>query len=66
MRKMLDSQTEVDGLLKFLRKSNLNDLARVPLLSLFFCLLWNQGKGRLKELTERKAKLYQAIVKHIL
>jgi len=29
-------------------------------------LLWNQEKGRLKELNERKAKLYQAIVKHIL
>ena len=66
MRKMLDSQTEVDGLLEFLRESKLNDLARVPLLSLFFCLLWNQEKGKLKELTERKAKLYQAIVKHIL
>ena len=66
MRKMLDSQTEVDDLLWFLRKSNLNDLARVPLLSLFFCLLWKVEKKKLMELTERKAKLYQAIVKHIL
>ena len=66
MRKMLDSQTEVNGLLEFLRESELSDLARVPLLSLFFCLLWNQEKGKLKELTERKAKMYQAIVKHIL
>ena len=66
MRKMLDSQTEVDGLLDFLKKSELNDLARVPLLSLFFCLLWKREKGKLMELTERKAKLYQAIVKHIL
>ena len=36
MGKMLDSRTEVDGLLGFLRESKLNDLARVPLLSLFF------------------------------
>ena len=66
MRKMLDSQTDVDGLLRFLRESKLNDLARVPLLSLFFCLLWKKEKEKLMELTERKAKLYQAIVKHIL
>ena len=66
MRKMLDSQTEVDGLLHFLQKSELNDLARVPLLSLFFCLLWKREKEKLMELTERKAKLYQAIVKLIL
>ena len=66
MRKMLGSQTEVCGLLKFLRESELNDLARVPLLSLFFCLLWKEEKEKLVELTKRKAKLYQAIVKHIL
>ena len=66
MRKMLDSQTEVDGLLHLLQKSTLNDLARVPLLSLFFCLLWKREKEKLMELTERKAKLYQEIVKHIL
>ena len=67
MRKMLDSQSEVDSLLTFLvRKRELNDLARVPLLTLFFCLLWKKEKEKLMELTERKAKLYQAIVKHIL
>ena len=65
MAKMLDSQTEVDDLLEFLRKSNLNDLARVPLLSLFFCLLWKKEK-KMMDVTKRKAKLYQAIVKHIL
>ena len=66
MRKMLDSQTEVDDLLTFLCTSGMQDLARVPLLSLFFCLLWKEEKQKLVELTERKAKLYQAIVKHIL
>ena len=54
------------GLLKFLQVSKLNDLARVPLLSLFFCLLWMKEKETLVELAKRKAKLYQAIVKHIL
>ena len=66
MRKMLDSQTEVDGLLHFLWDNNMEDLARVPLLSFFFCLLWKKEKEKLMELTKRKAKLYQAIVKHIL
>ena len=66
MRKMLDSQTEVDGLLRFLLVSRLNDLARVPLLSLFFCLLWMKEKEKLVDLAKTKAKLYQAIVKHIL
>ena len=66
MRKMLDSQSEVDDLLTFLCTSGMQDLARVPLLSLFFCLLWKEEKQKLVQLTERKAKLYQAIVKHIL
>ena len=66
MRKMLDSETEVGGLLDFLKESELIDLARVPLLSLFFCLLWKREKEKLMELTKRKAKLYQAIIKHIL
>ena len=66
MRKMLDSQTEVNGLLRFLQVSELNDLAREPLLNLIFCLLWMKEKQKLVELTKCKAKLYQAIVKHIL
>ena len=66
MRKMLHSQTEEDGLLAFLLESEQDDLARVPLLNLFFCLLWKSEKEKLLELTKRKAKLYQAIVKHIL
>ena len=66
MRKMLESQTQVDGLLNFLRKSNLEDLARVPLLNLFFCLLWNEEKEKLMELIGSKTKLFRAILKHIL
>ena len=66
IRKMLDDQTQVDGLLNFLRKSNMEDLARLPLLALFFCLLWKEEKEKLMELTESKTKLFQAIMKHIL
>ena len=66
MRKMLDDQTQVDGLVNFLWKSNMEDLARVPLLTLFFCLLWKKEKEKLMELTESKTKLFQAIMKHIL
>ena len=66
MSKMLDDQTQVDGLLHFLYKSKMEDLARVPLLSLFFCLLWKEEKEKLMELTESKTKLFRAIMKHIL
>ena len=66
MGKVLDSQTQVDNLLWFLRKSKMEDLARVPLLSLFFCLLWKEEKEGLMELTESKTKLYQEIIEHVL
>ena len=66
MIKFLGSQTEVDGLLELLRKSKLVDLARVPLLNLFFCLLWKEEKEKLKDGFKSKTELFQAIVKHIL
>ena len=66
MRKMLGSETKVGGLFHFLFMSGMVDLTRVPLLSLFFCLLWMKDKEKLVEIAKHKAKLYQAIVKHIL
>ncbi|KAJ7389412.1 hypothetical protein OS493_031656 [Desmophyllum pertusum] len=66
MRKMLDGETEVDDLLQFLSRNDMEDLARVPLLTLFFCLLWREEKEKLIEIVKSKAKLYRAIVKHIL
>ncbi|XP_078363796.1 uncharacterized protein LOC144648015, partial [Oculina patagonica] len=66
MRKMLGTQTQVDGLLNFLWNSNMEDLARVPLLTLFFCLLWKEEKEKLMKLTESKSKLFRAIIKHVL
>ena len=66
MIKFLGSQTEAYDLLKLLRKSELDDLARVPLLNLFFCLLWKEEKEKLKDGFKSKTELFQAIVKHIL
>ncbi|XP_078366813.1 uncharacterized protein LOC144650899 isoform X3 [Oculina patagonica] len=66
MRKMLESETQVDELLWFLEKNKMEDLARVPLLTLFFCLLWKEGEEKLMELVGSKTKLFRAITKHIL
>ncbi|KAL9979409.1 hypothetical protein ACROYT_G017071 [Oculina patagonica] len=66
MGKILKSQTQVGELLGFLAKSKMEDLARVPLLALFFCLLWKEKKKKLTELVRSKTKLFRAIVKHIL
>ena len=45
-------------------KRKLNKLAEVPLLLLFFCLLWR--KGQFKHFPETKAKLYIDIIQFIL
>jgi len=37
MKKMLDSETQVRDVQRFLSKNGLSDVARVPLLTLFFC-----------------------------
>ncbi len=66
MRKMLKSETQVDELLGFLEESKMEDLARVPLLALFFCSLWKEKKEKLTELVGSKTKLFRAIAKHIL
>ena len=66
MRKMLESESQVADLMKFLKENDMEDLARVPLLTLFFCLLWKQVKDKLMELVKTKTKLYQRIIRHIL
>ena len=65
-RKMLNSDCLERDLLTFLWENEMVDLARVPLLNLFFCLLWKEAKDKLVGLTKSKTKLYQAIVRHIL
>ena len=66
MRKMIDNESEVDQLLEFLGEEDMEDVARVPLLNLFFCLLWRLEKEKFMELVKRKTKLYRALIRHIL
>ena len=64
MRRILGDQTEVNQLKGHLTREKLTDLARVPLLLLFFCILWKNG--RVNSFSETKAKLYLAIVQYVL
>ena len=64
MRRMLGSKTEARELKRHLLQENLEVLARVPLLLVFFCTLWSKGKFR--SFAIAKAKLYLAIIQYIL
>ena len=64
MRKMLGGETEARELRQHLFWQKLTDLAKVPLLLLFFCTLWKKGKS--KSFPESKTKLYLAIVQYVL
>ncbi|CAH3145631.1 unnamed protein product, partial [Porites evermanni] len=66
MRKVLESSRQVSDLHNFLMRKELSDLARVPLLNLFFCMLFRQEKESLMELGKTKTPLYQAIIRYIL
>ena len=55
---------EVFKLENILRERKLLELAKVPLLLLFFCTLWKEGK--LKHFPETKTKLYTGIIQFIL
>ena len=63
MRRFL-THDEVFLLQREIYKRKLNELAEVPLLLLFFCLLWR--KGQFKHFPETKAKLYLDIIQFIL
>ena len=64
MCKMLGSKTEAVQLEWHLYEEGLFELARVPLLLLFFCTLWK--KGKVNSFPETKTKLYKAIVQYVL
>ena len=64
MRRFLDSKDEASELEDHLDEKDLDQLAKVPLLLLFFCILWKQGKS--KSFPESKTKLYVDIVQFIL
>ena len=66
MKRMLGSNSQVYELKMFLLKKRLFYLARVPLLNLFFCLLFRQDKEKMMELGKRKTPFYRAIIRYIL
>ena len=66
MARVLDSSSQAIELLFLLSENEVLDLARVPLLSLFFCLLFRQEKEKLIKVDKRKTPLYRAIIRCIL
>ena len=64
MNRMLGGKAEAKGLRRHLSEEKLKDLTRVPLLLLFFCTPWKNGK--LKNFPKTKTKLYLAIVQYVL
>ena len=64
MVRKLDSEKEAMSLKMRLRFLGLEDLARVPLLLLFFCTLWKKEKFTMN--SDSITKLYEAIVQYVL
>ena len=64
MVRMLGDETQAGALWRHLCKRNLNDLARVPLLLLFFCTLWKKGSAQ--SFPDSKTTLYIEIVQYVL
>ena len=64
MVRMLGDKTQASALRVHLHVRNLYDLARIPLLLLFFCTLWK--KGSTQSFPDSKTKLYVAIVQYVL
>ena len=64
MKRMLGSEREARCLYAHLEESKLVDEARVPILLLFFCTLWKNGKS--SSFPSDKSELYLAIVQCIL
>ena len=63
MRRFLNSE-EVSNLKAHLYRRELEELAKVPLLLLLFCILWKKGQS--KSFPKSKTKLYVDIVQFIL
>ena len=64
MVRMLGDERQACALWDHLCERNLDDLARVPLLLLFFCTLWKKGSAQ--SFPDSKTKLYVAIVQYVL
>ena len=63
MRRFLNSE-EVSELEDLLHKRKLGELAKVPLLLLFFCTLWKKGQS--KHFPKTKTTLYMDIIEFVL
>ena len=63
MRRFLNSD-EAQKLQHYLDSRNLMDLAKVPLLLLFFCILWKRGQST--HFPGNKTKLYMNIIQFVL
>ena len=66
MERVLDSSNQAYELRYFLMKKQVSELARVPLLNLFFCLLFRQEKENPIKVDKRKTPLFRAIIECIL
>ena len=64
MVRMLGDEIQAGALRVHLRERNLYDLARVPLLLLFFCTLWKKGSAQ--SFPDSKTTLYIEIVQYVL
>ena len=64
MVRMLGDETQAGALRDHLCERNLYDLARVPLLLLFFCTLWKKGSAQ--SFPDSKTTLYIEIVQYVL
>ena len=64
MVRMLGDETQAGALQDHLYERNLYDLARVPLLLLFFCTLWKKGSAQ--SFPDSKTTLYIEIVQYVL
>ena len=67
MKRKLGSHKDAETLLARLHEKNLLDLAKSPLLLLFFCILWKDiEEGHLESWPKTKTDLYEQIVQSIL
>lgn len=66
MKKVLNNEIEVNDLSVFLKERDIDGLARVPLLNLFFCLLWKQKEKTLMQIVKTETSLFKSIVRYVL
>ena len=61
--KILPDEEDVEGLLEYLRKHDLEEMAEIPLLLLMLCLLWKEKKH---QLPTSRAEIYVEFIQTLL